>query len=93
MNTPDGVYQAAIDGLGVAYAPVWLFQEAIAKGRLVAILANHLGPPLPINIVYSARRLLPRRAAVFMNFIAEEFSHTPALTAGSVARLLGNKRV
>jgi DNA-binding transcriptional LysR family regulator len=92
VNTPDGVYRAAVDGLGVAYAPVWLFQEALLEGKLRLLLVKQLGPPTPINIVYSARRLLPRRASVFMNFIAEEFSRIPALTDGAVARLLRNKR-
>ena len=92
VNTPDGVYRAAIDGLGVAYAPVWLFQEALMNGKLVPLLVGHLGSPTPINIVYSARRLLPRRATVFMDFIAKEFSHTQELTEGAVERLLRKRR-
>ena len=92
VNTPDGVYRAAIDGLGVAYAPVWLFQEALMNGKLVPLLVGHLGSPTPINIVYSARRLLPRRASVFMDFIAKEFSRTQELTEGAVERLLRKRR-
>jgi DNA-binding transcriptional LysR family regulator len=91
VNTPDGVYRAAIDGLGVSYAPVWLFEEALRSGRVQPLLLDHLGPPLPIHIVYPARRLLPRRAAVFMDFIAEEFAAIPALNDGALARLLADR--
>jgi len=87
-NSPDGVQRAVLDGLGVAYTPVWLFEEALLDGRVQALLLDHLGPPAPIHIVYPAKRLLPRRASVFMNFIAEAFSRCPSLNEGALQRLL-----
>lgn len=89
VNTPDGVYRAALDGLGVAYSPVWLFEKALLDGLVLPLLLDHLGPPIPIHIVYPAKRLLPRRASVFMDFIAEAFKRDPALNEGAVARLEG----
>jgi DNA-binding transcriptional LysR family regulator len=92
VNTPDGIYRAVLDGLGVAYAPVWLFEKALLGGQVQALLLDQLGPATPIHIVYPAKRLLPRRASVFMDFIAEAFSREPALNAGAVARLLQPSR-
>ncbi|MGO8975902.1 MAG: LysR substrate-binding domain-containing protein [Steroidobacteraceae bacterium] len=83
VNTPDGVRSAALDGLGIAYAPRWLFEDGLVDGRLQSLLVDHLGPPLPIQFVYAANRLLPRRARVFMDFIADVFARDPTLNAAS----------
>ena len=88
VNTPDGVLRAALDGLGVAYAPVWLFEQALREGQLRPLLLEHCGPPVPIHIVYPAKRLLPRRAAVFMDFIAAAFRLDAGLNEGALQRLL-----
>jgi len=88
VNSPDGIHGAAVDGLGVAYAPVWLFQKELRSGALQALLLQEMGPPTPINLVYPTRRLLPRRARVFMDFIAAAFQSDPVLNEGAVGTLL-----
>jgi DNA-binding transcriptional LysR family regulator len=45
------------------------------------LLIDHHGPRVPIHFVYAANRLLPRRARVFMDYIAEAFARDPALNA------------
>lgn len=92
VNTPDGIYRAALDGLGVAYAPVWLFEKELKEGRLVPLLLGEAGPSVPINIVYPAKRLLARRASVFIEAIAEKFGGEPVLNEGAVKRLLRARR-
>jgi len=87
VNTPDGIRSAILDGLGIAYSPVWLFEDALLDGRVQLLLEDHLGPPTPIQMIYPERRLLPQRAKVFMDFVAEEFAHEPALNEGAVALL------
>ncbi len=84
VNTPDGIRSGVLDGIGVAYAPGWLFEDALADGRVHSLLIEHRGPPVPINFVYAAQRLLPRRARVFMDYIAEAFARDPSLNAGAV---------
>jgi len=87
VDTPDGIQQAVLDGIGIAYAPVWLFEDAVREKRLKVLLLEHGGPATPIHILYSARRLLPRRAAVFMDYIADEFRRIQSLNEGALARL------
>lgn len=82
VNTPDGIRSAVLDGIGIAYSPAWLFQDAVRDGRIKSLLAGQLGAPVPINIVYAANRLLPSRARVFMDLIAAAFALDPALNAG-----------
>ncbi len=85
VNTPDGIRGAVLDGIGVAYSPAWLFEDAIRDGRVKSLLIEHRGPLVPIHIVYAANRLLPSRARVFMDFMAAAFARDPALNAGSAA--------
>lgn len=92
-NTPDGVRSGVLDGLGVGYAPVWLFEDALRDGRVRPLLVDYPGPPAPIHIVYPAKRLLPRRVSAFMDFVAEAFGQEPALNEGGLAKLLRNAHV
>ena len=81
-----------MDGLGIAYSPVWLFEDALLDGRLQLLLTNYPGPPIPIQLIYPDRRLLSQRAKVFMDFIAEEFAREAALKEGAVAQLSRRRR-
>lgn len=79
VNSPEGVRSAVLDGLGVGLMPCWLFADALASGAVVQLLKDWTIPPLPVTALYPAKRLLPRRAAVFMDELADAFSADPAL--------------
>lgn len=78
VNSPEAVRAAVMAGLGVGHGPAWLFDEGLKSGRLKLILQGHSAPSIPIQIVYVANRLLPTRAIVFMDFIADVFSKISA---------------
>ncbi|MEA3151337.1 MAG: hypothetical protein QOD56_2276 [Gammaproteobacteria bacterium] len=88
MNNPDGIYRAVLDAVGVANVPIWLFEHELLDGRVQAVLRDFRLQPAPIQLVYSAQRLLPLRARVFMDFIAEEFSRHPTLNEGGLEHVL-----
>lgn len=79
VNSPQAVREAALAGLGIALGPSWLFEEGLKASRLKRVLSGYEAAPVPIHILYVANRLLPRRATVFMDFIAESFSKIEAL--------------
>jgi len=81
VNSPDAVSAAVAAGLGVGHGPAWLFADGLNSGRLQFILTDQDVPPVPVQIVYVANRLLPTRAIVFMDFMAEVFSSIPALNS------------
>jgi DNA-binding transcriptional LysR family regulator len=87
-NTLDGVYQAVIDGLGIGYGPLWMFEAAVRSGDVKLLLTDFSPQPVPIQIVYSANRLMPRRASAFMDFFAEAFKAKPSLNEGALRNLL-----
>jgi DNA-binding transcriptional LysR family regulator len=78
VNSPDAVRAAVNAGLGVGHGPAWLFEEGLESGRLQLILSGLADPAVPVQIVYVANRLLPTRAIVFIEFIADVFSKISA---------------
>ncbi|MFZ6756265.1 LysR family transcriptional regulator [Undibacterium sp. Ji50W] len=81
VNSPEAVRESVNAGLGIGHGPEWLFEEGLKNGNLQLLLTEHTAPPVPVQIIYVANRLLPTRAVVFMDFIAEVFSQIPALNA------------
>ena len=67
---------------------MWLFEQAVLDGRLQLVLLDHLGPPLPIHVIYSGQRLVSRRASAFMNFVAEEVGRLPLLNEGALESIV-----
>jgi LysR family transcriptional regulator, regulator for bpeEF and oprC len=79
LNSPLAVREAVEAGLGIALGPSWLFKEGLESGRLRRVLTDYEDAAVPIHLVYVANRLLPRRAAVFMDYISESFGQLAAL--------------
>lgn len=78
VNSPEAVQKFVNAGVGIAQGPEWLFEEGLANGNLQLLLADYTASPVPIQAVYVANRLLPKRAIVFMDFVAEIFEKIPA---------------
>jgi len=74
VDSPEGVRSAVLDGIGIGLMPSWLFADALANGRVRELLGDWKIPPLPISALYPAKRLLPRRAVVFMDHLASAFA-------------------
>ncbi|MFK3796028.1 LysR family transcriptional regulator [Pseudomonas sp. NPDC088444] len=84
VNSPEAVQTAVGASLGIGHGPRWLFDKGLARGDLQVILGQFNAPPVPVQILYVANRLLPKRASVFMDFIAETFAKIPALNAAYI---------
>lgn len=78
VNSPEAARAAITAGLGIGLGPQWLFEDGLKNGRLQLLLTEYAAPPVPIQIVYVANRLLAKRSLVFMDFIADVFSRIPA---------------
>lgn len=72
--TVDGVdayYAAAVAGLGIIQVPRLGARAALAEGRLVELLPEHVPPPLPVSIVHAHGRSPPRRVRVVTAWLAQ----------------------
>jgi DNA-binding transcriptional LysR family regulator len=84
LNNLAAIRRAVLQDLGIAYLPSWMVAEALRSGALVAVLKQHAIGGAPVNAVYSADRLLPRRASAFIDFIAGVFAGVPGLNGTSL---------
>lgn len=80
VDSPEGVRSAVLDGIGIGLMPDWLFADALANDQVRELLIEWKIPPLPISALYPAKRLLPRRAAVFMDHLAAAFAADAAFS-------------
>lgn len=85
LNSLEGIRRAVLEDMGIAYLPSWMVAGQLRSGVLQALLKDHTGPPTPINAVYAADRLLPQRAAAFIDFIAAVFAATPGMNGIAIA--------
>lgn len=72
-DSPDVILEMVRSGYGVGLMPSWLFSEALAAGELVRILENWPVPDLPIYAIYQARRQVPQRVRLLVDFLFKKF--------------------
>jgi DNA-binding transcriptional LysR family regulator len=82
-NSPEVVTTMALSGFGIAMAPNFLFTDALAAGRLREILKNWPLPGLPIHALYLARRYVPERIRLFIEYAAHVFARDDELRTGA----------
>ncbi len=71
VNGTDAYMAAGLAGLGILQVPRIGMQEAILRGLLVEILPELTCEPMPVSLVHSHGRALPKPVRAVMTFIAE----------------------
>ena len=64
----------ALQGEGIAYKALIDVRADIREGRLVRLLTQYVGEPVPINAIMQSARYLPARVRTMLMFLAERFS-------------------
>lgn len=72
---------AAREGKGILSALSYQVAEELAEGRLERILAAHELAPLPVQLVFASRRLMPARVRAFLDFAAPRLDALAVLHA------------
>jgi DNA-binding transcriptional LysR family regulator len=86
----EGIREAVLSGLGIAYAPVWHFTDEIEKGRLVALLDGYEPKPEPIHAVYPSRRFVPQKTRAMIDFLEQRFAMDPKLSIHPVRKAIAS---
>ncbi len=76
-NNGDFLRDMAIAGHGIVMVPSFIVWEAMAAGDLVEVMGDFCPPQRSAWAVYPQNRYLPRRARVFIDFLAEKFGENP----------------
>ncbi|WP_445990130.1 LysR family transcriptional regulator [Chromobacterium haemolyticum] len=71
VNNADAYQAACLAGLGLIQAPESGVRHLLDRGELVEVLPEFRAAPMPVTLLYAHRRNLPRRARVFMDWLAE----------------------
>jgi len=72
-DSADGIYHAALAGLGIARLSSYLVRSDIECGRLVHLLPGHREDRTEIFAVYSSRRNLSPKVRVFVDYLVAHF--------------------
>ena len=75
-NNGEVLAQAAIDGLGIAYLPDFIVEQALADGRLVRLLENIEHYPLTLYAMYPSRKHLPLKTRLFIDFVIKSLGES-----------------
>ena len=70
-NSETLLHQAALQGMGFTFLPLWLVGEDLAAGRLVRVLPNYPAQTLPLHAVYASRRHLAAKLRSFVDHLVE----------------------
>jgi DNA-binding transcriptional LysR family regulator len=69
INSGDAYREAAVNGVGIIQGTHWLVRKDLESGALVEILNDYALEGAPISVLYLAKRHLPRKVRVFLDFI------------------------
>jgi DNA-binding transcriptional LysR family regulator len=69
VNTSEAAIQAAIAGAGMARVMSYKMETARREGTLRILLEEFEEDPLPVNIVYAQRKLMPLKLRTFLNWV------------------------
>ncbi len=73
FDDPEAMCQAAVMGLGVALLPMPFAVPWLQSGALVRVLPGWSMDAGPVSLYYPAKKLLPARTRVFVDFVIEQF--------------------
>lgn len=71
INSGDALRESAVAGLGIMQGTYWLVRKDLESGALKPILSDYAPEGAPISVLYLAKRNLPRKVRVFLDFIIE----------------------
>jgi LysR family transcriptional regulator, regulator for bpeEF and oprC len=78
-DSPDALAAAALAGIGIVANATWLFEDDLAAGRLVPVLADYPLDLLPIAAVLPFGRLVAARTRALITYLGERFAADPLL--------------
>jgi DNA-binding transcriptional LysR family regulator len=76
-NHGEVLLRAALDGLGIVLQPTFISGDALAAGRLRAVLPQYCTVELSAYAVFLSRKYLSAKVRTFVDFLAERFGPEP----------------
>lgn len=83
VNSISGIRALVEAGRGLHLGPLWAFDEAIAAGRLEALLPDYGLRAYPLQAVYAPSPYVPAKTRAFIELMARRVQAEPVLAAGA----------
>lgn len=80
VNDSNAYFVATLASMGIAQLPSFVVQPYLASGQLKRVLDDWCVDPMPVHVVYPQNRHLSAKVRAFVEWIAELFAATPALS-------------
>ena len=77
LDDAEAAWQAAIAGIGIAWAPDWLTAEALTAGTVVEVLQEWHGKPTSMSILRREGGPVPARVQAVMTFLRSYANKIP----------------
>lgn len=68
----DALLAAAISGLGITNAPLFMADQAVRDGKLEIVLPEFSTSELGIYAIYPSNRYIPHRVSVLVDYLAQQ---------------------
>lgn len=78
LNNSEAIRRAVLDGLGIGQLPTFIASQDIVNGHLQQVMREYTLPEHNIYAVYPARKHLPLKVRVFIEFITEKLGNDEA---------------
>ena len=69
VATTDAYLTSCLAGLGIIQVPLHGVNAQLERGELVRVLDNYTCPPLPLSIIYTSKRHMPKRVRAFIDWV------------------------
>lgn len=69
-NSSEVLCTAVATGMGIGYAPTWLFEDALASGQVVRLMPNWQSPQSPIHLVSPPERKHSAKIRAFVEHLS-----------------------
>lgn len=69
-NSSEVIRASVLAGMGIGYAPTWLFDNELASGQLQVLLEDWPAPPLPMHLVSPLQRRQSAKVLAFAQHLA-----------------------
>jgi DNA-binding transcriptional LysR family regulator len=73
-NSSEVIRTAILNGMGIGYTPIWLFDQELASGEVRQLLPDWTPPEVPIHVVSPRERRHSAKVKAFSDFVAREMA-------------------
>ena len=84
-NSSEAIREAACGGLGICYAPLWVYGDEIRAGRIKPVLNRFRPTALPLNVVFQPARRPSLKINSFVNYFSDAFNQDPDIAQMLIA--------